>query len=417
MEIDTRFIMEFYLNDKYNKKINMKTIDDYNFKNKQALIRVDFNVPLDQDGNVTDATRIEAAKPTIIKVLEDGGSVVLMSHLGRPKGNESKYSLQQIVSKVSEVIGVETKFVNNCVGEVAENAAKNLQPGEVLLLENLRFHKEEEEGDRDFAKKLSKLGDVYINDAFGTAHRAHASTTVVAQYFEEKCFGYLLKKEIESLNKVLKSAEKPVTAILGGAKVSSKITVIENILDKVDHLIIGGGMAFTFIKARGGKVGSSLVEDDKQELALEILKMAEKKGVEIHLPVDSVIADSFSELADTDITSTDNIPDGWMGLDAGPKTIEQFSNIVSKSKTILWNGPIGVFEMDAFANGTIKLGEAIGEATKNGAFSLVGGGDSVSAVKKFNLDDQMSYVSTGGGAMLEMLEGKTLPGIQAISEV
>jgi len=395
----------------------MKTIDDYNFKNKRALIRVDFNVPIDEDGNVSDATRIEAAKPTIIKVLEDGGSVVLMSHLGRPKDNESKYSLQQIVGKVSEIIGVETKFVNNCVGEVAENAAKNLQPGEVLLLENLRYHKEEEEGDPDFAKKLSKLGDVYINDAFGTAHRAHASTTVVAQYFEEKCFGYLLKKEIESLNKVLKSAEKPVTAILGGAKVSSKITVIENILDKVDHLIIGGGMAFTFIKARGGKVGSSLVEDDKQELALEILKMAEKKGVEIHLPVDSVIADSFSELANTDITSTDNIPDGWMGLDAGPKTIEQFSDVVSKSKTILWNGPIGVFEMDAFAKGTIKLGEAIGKATKNGAFSLVGGGDSVSAVKKFNLDGQMSYVSTGGGAMLEMLEGNTLPGIQAISEV
>lgn len=395
----------------------MKTIDDYNFKNKQALIRVDFNVPIDQDGNVTDATRIEAAKPTIIKILEDGGSVVLMSHLGRPKDNESKYSLQQIVRKVSEIIGVKTKFVNNCVGEVAENAAKALQPGEVLLLENLRFHKEEEEGDPDFAKKLSKLGDIYVNDAFGTAHRAHASTTVVAQYFEEKCFGYLLKMEIESLNKVLKSAEKPVTAILGGAKVSSKITVIENILDKVDHLIIGGGMAFTFIKARGGKVGSSLVEDDKQELALEILKQAKEKGVEIHLPVDSVIADSFSELANTDITPTDAIPDGWMGLDAGPKTIEQFSDIVSKSKTILWNGPIGVFEMDAFANGTIKLGEAIRKATKNGAFSLVGGGDSVSAVKKFNLDDQMSYVSTGGGAMLEMLEGKTLPGIQAISEV
>jgi phosphoglycerate kinase len=287
----------------------------------------------------------------------------------------------------------------------------------VLLLENLRFHKEEEEGDPDFAKKLSKLGNVYINDAFGTAHRAHASTTIVAQYFEEKCFGYLLKKEIESLNKVLKSAEKPVTAILGGAKVSSKITVIENILDKVDHLIIGGGMAFTFIKARGGKVGSSLIEEDKQELALEILKMAEKKGVEIHLPVDSVIADSFSELANKDITPTDNIPDGWMGLDAGPKTIEQFSNVVSKSKTILWNGPIGVFEMDAFAKGTIQLGEAIAKATKNGAFSLVGGGDSVSAVKKFKLDAQMSYVSTGGGAMLEMLEGKTLPGIQAISEV
>ncbi len=393
----------------------MKTIDDFNFKNKRALIRVDFNVPVDKDGKVGDANRIEAAKPTIEKILKDGGSVVLMSHLGRPENNESKYSLEQIVGKVSEVLGVDVKFVNNCVGEVAEKAANNLKPGEVLLLENLRYHKEETEGDSDFAKQLSKLGDIYVNDAFGTAHRAHASTTVVAKYFDDKCFGYLLQKEIESLNKVLKSAEKPVTAILGGAKVSSKITVIENILGKVDHLIIGGGMAFTFIKARGGNVGSSLIEEDKQELALEILAKAEKMGVEIHLPIDSVIADSFSELANTNITPIDNIPDGWMGLDAGPKTIESFSNVIAKSKTILWNGPIGVFEMDAFSKGTIELGKAIGQATKNGAFSLVGGGDSVSAVKKFGLEDQMSYVSTGGGAMLEMLEGKSLPGIEAIS--
>lgn len=392
----------------------MKTIDDYNFKNKRALIRVDFNVPID-DGKVGDANRIEAAVPTIKKILNDGGSVVLMSHLGRPKDNESKYSLEQIVGKVSEVLGTDVKFVNNCVGEVAENAANSLKPGEVLLLENLRYHEEETEGDSDFAKQLSNLGDIYVNDAFGTAHRAHASTTVVAKYFEDKCFGYLLQKEIESLNKVLKSAEKPVTAILGGAKVSSKITVIENILGKVDHLIIGGGMAFTFIKARGGNVGSSLIEEDKQELALEILEKAEKMGVEIHLPIDSVIADSFSEMANTNITPIDNIPDGWMGLDAGPKTIESFSNVIAKSKTILWNGPIGVFEMEAFSNGTIELGKAIGKATKNGAFSLVGGGDSVSAVKKFGLEDQMSYVSTGGGAMLEMLEGKTLPGIEAIA--
>jgi phosphoglycerate kinase len=393
----------------------MKTIDDYNFKNKRALIRVDFNVPVDKDGKVGDATRIEAAEPTIKKILKDGGSVVLMSHLGRPEKNESKYSLEQIVEKVSEVLDVDVKFVNNCVGEVAEKAANDLNPGEVLLLENLRYHEEETEGDSDFAKQLSKLGDIYVNDAFGTAHRAHASTTIVAKYFEEKCFGYLLQKEIESLNKVLKSAEKPVTAILGGAKVSSKITVIENILGKVDHLIIGGGMAFTFIKARGGNVGSSLIEEDKQELALEILEKAEKMGVEIHLPIDSVIADSFSEMANTNITPIDSIPDGWMGLDAGPKTIESFSNVIAKSKTILWNGPIGVFEMKTFSKGTIELGKAIGQATKNGAFSLVGGGDSVSAVKKFGLEDQMSYVSTGGGAMLEMLEGKSLPGIDAIS--
>lgn len=392
----------------------MKTLDDYNFADKKALIRVDFNVPINKDGEVDDASRIEAAKPTIIKILEDGGSVILMSHMGRPKDKEAEYSLERIVDKVSEVIGVEVKFVKDCVGEVAETAAKNLKPGEALLLENLRFHKEETEGDEEFSKQLAKLGDIYVNDAFGTAHRAHASTTIVAKYFDDKCFGYLLQKEIESLNKVLKSAEKPVTAILGGAKVSSKITVIQNILDKVDHLIIGGGMAFTFVKAQGGNVGDSLVEDDKLNLALDILKSAKEKDVEIHLPVDSVIADSFSETAKTNVTPTKDIPDGWMGLDAGPETISNFSEVIKKSKTILWNGPVGVFEMDAFAKGTIEIGKAIGEATKNGAFSLVGGGDSVSAVKKFNLENDMSYVSTGGGAMLEMLEGKSLPGIDAI---
>jgi len=392
----------------------MKTIDDYNFNNKRALVRVDFNVPLNEDMEVTDTNRIEAAKPTIIKILEDGGSVVLMSHLGRPKGKESKYSLQHISSKVSEVLGVEVKFVEDCVGEEVENAAKDLEPGKILLLENLRFHEEEKEGNETFAKNLSKLGDIYVNDAFGTAHRAHASTTVVAKFFEDKCFGYLLAKEIKSLDKVLNSTEKPVTAVLGGAKVSSKITVIENILDKIDHLIIGGGMTYTFIKAQGGNIGNSLVEDDKQELALEILKKAKEKGVAVHLPVDSVIADSFSEQASTQTENVDNIPDGWMGLDVGPETIRNFSDVISQSKIILWNGPLGVFEMEAFAKGTIQLGEAIAAATKEGAFSLVGGGDSVSAVKKFGLDDQVSYVSTGGGAMLEMLEGKSLPGIEAI---
>ncbi|MFV8225337.1 phosphoglycerate kinase [Christiangramia aquimixticola] len=392
----------------------MKTVDDYNFNDKTALIRVDFNVPLNENMEVTDANRIEAAKPTIIKILEDGGRVVLMSHLGRPKGKESKYSLNHIVEKVSEVIGVEVKFVEDCTGEEVEQAANNLKSGEILLIENLRFHEEETKGDEDFAKKLAKLGDIYVNDAFGTAHRAHASTTVVAKYFEEKCFGYLLAKEIKSLDKVLNSKEKPVTAVLGGAKVSSKITVIENILDKIDHLIIGGGMTYTFIKAQGGNIGNSLVEDDKQELALDILKKAKEKGVEVHLPVDSIIADSFSEQASTQTESVDNIPDGWMGLDVGPQTIKNFANVIKDSRIILWNGPLGVFEMDTFATGTIKLGEAIAEATKNGAFSLVGGGDSVAAVKKFGFEDKVSYVSTGGGAMLEMLEGKSLPGIEAI---
>ncbi|CAM2812834.1 phosphoglycerate kinase [Flavobacterium psychrophilum DSM 3660] len=394
---------------------SMKTIYDFNFHNKKALIRVDFNVPLNESHNVTDASRIEAAKPTINKILADGGSVILMSHLGRPKGVQAQFSLQHIVAKVSQILGISVQFSPNCIGEETEKAALNLKPGEVLLLENLRFYNEEEAGDIEFSKKLAKLGDIYVNDAFGTAHRAHASTTIIAQFFPDyKCFGALLAKEIESINKVLKNSEKPVTAVLGGSKVSSKITVIENILDKVDHMIIGGGMTFTFIKALGGKIGNSLCEDDKIELALEILRLAKEKNVQIHLPVDVVAANSFSNEAETQIIDINNIPDGWQGLDAGPKSLESIKKVILESKTILWNGPLGVFEMSNFANGTIQLGHFIAEATKNGAFSLVGGGDSVAAVKQFGLEDKMSYVSTGGGAMLEMLEGRVLPGIAAI---
>ncbi|MAQ76227.1 MAG: phosphoglycerate kinase, partial [Aquimarina sp.] len=389
----------------------MKTINDFNFENKRALIRVDFNVPLNDQFEVTDDTRIEAAKPTIIKILEDGGSAVLMSHLGRPKGKQEEFSLSHIVDKVSDVLGVQVKFVEDCVGQTAEEATANLEPGEVILLENLRFYDEETDGDVAFAEKLSKLGDIYVNDAFGTAHRAHASTTIVAQFFEgKKCFGQLLAKEIESINKVLKDGEKPITAILGGSKVSSKITIIENILDKVDHLIIGGGMTYTFIKAKGGQIGDSICEDDKQELALEILKKAESKGVKVHLPVDVIGADAFDNNANTEVLEVGLIPNGWQGLDVGPKTLENFKQVILDSKTILWNGPLGVFEMESFARGTITLGEFIAEATENGAFSLVGGGDSVAAVKQFGFEDKVSYVSTGGGAMLESLEGKTLPG-------
>jgi len=395
----------------------MKTLNDFNFKDKKAIIRVDFNVPLDENFNVTDANRIEAAKPTIDKILADGGSVILMSHLGRPKGAEDKYSLRHIVAKTSEVLGVPVQFATDCIGEPATTAAAALQSGQVLLLENLRFYKEEEAGDVDFAKKLADLGDIYVNDAFGTAHRAHASTTIIAQFFPtSKCFGTLLAKEIESLNKVLKNSEKPVTAVLGGSKVSSKITVIENILDKVDHMIIGGGMTFTFIKALGGSVGDSICEDDKQDLALEILRLAKEKGVQIHIPVDVVAADDFSNTANTQVVDVKHIPEGWQGLDAGPKSLANFKEVILASKTILWNGPLGVFEMPTFAKGTIALGDYIAEATANGAFSLVGGGDSVAAVKQFGFEHKVSYVSTGGGAMLEMLEGRTLPGIAAILE-
>ena len=393
----------------------MKTINDLNFKNKKALIRVDFNVPLNENFEVTDATRIEAAKPTIIKILEDGGSAVLMSHLGRPKGVDAKFSLQHIVAKISDVIGVQVKFVDDCIGEKVTTAVDNLQDGEILLLENLRFYDEETAGDEGFSEQLSKNGDIYVNDAFGTAHRAHASTAIVAKYFQEnKCFGSLLAKEIESIDKVLNNSEKPVLAILGGAKVSSKITVIENILDKVDHLIIGGGMTFTFVKAQGGSVGDSICEDDKMELALEILEKAKAKNVEIHIPVDVLAANDFSNDANTQVVDVNQIPDGWQGLDAGPKTQAIFDTVVKQCKTILWNGPLGVFEMEAFSKGTIALGNSIDKATKNGAFSLVGGGDSVAAVKQFGFEDKVSYVSTGGGAMLETLEGKILPGIQAI---
>ncbi|WP_010516335.1 phosphoglycerate kinase [Croceivirga radicis] len=394
----------------------MRTIDDYNFADKKALIRVDFNVPLDEDFNVTDTSRIDAAKPTILKVLEDGGSAVLMSHLGRPKGQSNPdLSLSHICDKVSEIIGVQVKFVADCVGEKVEQAYSDLQNGEILLLENLRFYDEETNGDEAFAEKLSHFGDIYVNDAFGTAHRAHASTTVVAKFFpENKCFGYLLAKEIKAIDKVMQTGEKPVTAILGGAKVSSKITIIENILDKVDNLVIGGGMTYTFVKAKGGKVGDSICEDDKIELALDILKQAEEKGVAVHLPVDVLAADDFNNNAKTQVVDVTEIPDGWQGLDAGPKTLENFKQVILNSKTILWNGPVGVFEMESFAKGTIAIGNAVDEATAKGAFSLVGGGDSVAAVKQFGFEDKVSYVSTGGGAMLESLEGKTLPGIAAI---
>jgi 3-phosphoglycerate kinase len=394
----------------------MKTIDDFNFEGKKALIRVDFNVPLDSKFNVTDTSRIEAAKPTILKILEDGGSAVLMSHLGRPNGKVNPdMSLSHICETVAEIIGVQVKFAKDCVGPEAEKAVAGLKDGEVLLLENLRYHDEEEAGDEAFSKALSKLGDIYVNDAFGTAHRAHASTTIVAKFFpNHKCFGYLLAKEIKAIDKVMETGEKPVTAILGGSKVSSKITIIENILDKVDNLIIGGGMTYTFVKAHGGKVGDSICEDDKMELALDILKKAEAKNVKVYLPVDVLAADAFDNNANTQFVDVDKIPDGWQGLDAGPKTLEIFKKVILASKTILWNGPVGVFEMESFANGTIAVGNFIDEATQKGAFSLVGGGDSVAAVKQFGFEDKVSYVSTGGGAMLESLEGRILPGIAAI---
>ena len=396
----------------------MKTIKDFDFKNKKALVRVDFNVPQDENLNVTDNTRITAVKPTVDKILKDGGSVILMTHLGRPKGEVSdKFSLKHILGEVSKVLGQDVKFVDDCVGEKAEEAARELKPGEILLLENLRFHPEEEKGDVAFAEKLSKLGDAYVNDAFGTAHRAHASTAVIAQFFPStKFFGLLMEKELIAIDKVLKSGEKPVTAILGGAKVSTKITIIENILPAIDNLIIGGGMSFTFIKALGGKIGKSIVEDDKLTLALEILEKAKEHKVEVYLPTDVVIADDFNNEANRKECSIMEIPEDWQGLDAGPRSREIFNDVLMNSKTILWNGPIGVFEMSNFAAGTIALGDSIAEATKLGAFSLVGGGDSVAFVKQFGYSDKVSYVSTGGGAMLESLEGLELPGVAAINK-
>ena len=395
----------------------MTTLESLSFDRKRALIRVDFNVPLNEKHEVTDNTRILAAKPTIVSVLAQGGSCVLMSHLGRPKGVDQTLSLLHLVPELEKTLGVKIKFSSTSIGVQAEQLSTNLKPGEVLLLENLRFHTEETAGDISFAEALSQHGDIYVNDAFGTAHRAHASTTVVAQFFKEKkCFGSLLSKEIKAIDKIMRSGEKPVLAILGGAKVSSKITIIENILDKIDHLIIGGGMSFTFVKAQGGQIGDSICEDDKQELALSILGQAKAKGVQVHIPVDVVAGDSFSNKANQKVFPINAIPNGWEGMDAGPKSLVHFDRIVNMSKTILWNGPLGVFEFENFSNGTKALGASIISSTRQGAFSLVGGGDSVAAAKQFGLELEMSYVSTGGGAMLESLEGKTLPGIAAIME-
>ncbi|NML58315.1 phosphoglycerate kinase [Chryseobacterium cheonjiense] len=396
----------------------MKTINDFNFNGKKALVRVDFNVPQDDQLKVTDNTRIVAVKPTVDKILQDGGSVILMAHLGRPKGEvKDEFSLKHIVEEVSNVLGHQVKFVDECVGEKAEQAANDLKAGEILLLENLRFHNEEEKGDEAFAESLSKLGDAYVNDAFGTAHRAHASTAVIAKFFPStKFFGLLMAKELQAIDRVLKSGERPVTAILGGSKVSTKITIIENILPAVDNLIIGGGMAFTFIKALGGKIGNSLVEEDKLPLALEILGKAKEHKVKVYLPSDTIIAESFSNDAERKEADIYSIPEGWMGLDAGPKSRDQFNDVLLDSRTILWNGPIGVFEMSNFSAGTVALGDSIAEATRQGAFSLVGGGDSVAFVKQFGYDEKVSYVSTGGGAMLESLEGLELPGVAAINQ-
>ena len=398
----------------------MIQFSEHHFKNQKALVRVDFNVPLDDQFNITDDTRMRATIPTIEKILDDNGSVILMSHLGRPKGGpEDKFSLKHLLPHLKELLpGTEVLFADDCVGGDAQQKAKELKPGEVLLLENLRFHKEEEKGDKAFAKKLSELGDVYVNDAFGTAHRAHASTAVIAQFFggDKKMFGLLMNAEIINADKVLNSSEKPFTAILGGAKVSDKIGIIENLLQKADNIIIGGGMAYTFLKAQGKEIGNSLCEEDKLDLANEILSKAKEKKVVIYLPVDSVAADKFAEDANTKMVDNDHIEKGWMALDIGSETIKAFSKVIMESKTILWNGPMGVFEMKKFQEGTKAVAEAIAAATQNDAYSLVGGGDSVAAVNEFNLADKVSYVSTGGGALLEYFEGKELPGIKAIRE-
>lgn len=395
----------------------MSKFQETSFRGKKALIRVDFNVPLDENYKITDDTRMRATIPTIKKILSDGGSVILMSHLGRPKeGPTEKYSLKHLVNHLGELLGTDVQFANDCIGEEAVQKAAALKPGEVLLLENLRFYKQEEKGDKDFAEKLSKLGDLYVNDAFGTAHRAHASTAVIAQYFapENRMFGLVMEGEVSSAEKVLHGSEKPFTAIIGGAKVSDKILIIENLLERATDIIIGGGMAYTFYKAMGGQVGKSLVEEDRINTAKELLQKAEAKGVNIHLPADSVIADKFAADADVSSSLSTNIPDGWMGLDIGSMACDTFTKVIHDSKTILWNGPMGVFEMEKFQHGTKAIAKAVAEATEKGAFSLVGGGDSVAAVNQFGYTDKVSYVSTGGGAMLEYFEGKELPGIAAV---
>lgn len=395
----------------------MKTVDSINFSNKRALIRVDFNVPLNDAFEVTDETRIKAAIPTLKKILKDGGSVVLMSHLGRPKeGPTNKYSLKHIVKNVSKLLGTEVSFADDCIGEDAFSKSAALKGGQVLLLENLRFYKEEEKGNEEFAQKLSKHGDVYVNDAFGTAHRSHASTAVIAKFFnaDSKCFGFVMAGEVASIDKVLNKAEKPFTAIIGGAKVSDKILIIEQLMSKANNILIGGGMAFTFVKAMGGNIGKSLCEDDRLDTAKSLLEKAKKMGVNIYIPTDSVIADNFSNDANIKQCKIDEIPDGWMGLDAGPETVKMNSEVIKNSKTILWNGPMGVFEMSNFENGTKQAALAIVEATKNGAFSLIGGGDSVAAINKYHMADKVSYVSTGGGALLEYIEQGSLPGVRAI---
>lgn len=394
----------------------MKTVDSYNFSGKKALVRVDFNVPLNDQYEITDDTRIKATIPTIMKIVNDGGSAILMSHLGRPKGGpEDKYSLKHVIPALNEAFGRTVKFADDCIGQSATDLAASLQPGEILLLENLRFYKEEEKGDVAFAEKLSKLGDVWVNDAFGTAHRAHASTAVIGQFFDDRICGYVMQAELDNAKKILEAPDRPFTAIMGGAKISDKILIIEKLLDKVDNLIIGGGMTYTFTKAQGGKIGKSLLEADKQELALQLIKKAEEKGVNIYMPVDNLCADKFSNDANRQVVATGDIPDDWEGLDIGPESAKLFADVVMQSKTILWNGPMGVFEFENFAHGTNAIAKAVVKATEeNGAFSLIGGGDSASAVNQAGYGDRVSYVSTGGGALLEYMEGKTLPGVAAL---
>lgn len=393
----------------------IKTVDDINFKGRKALIRVDFNVPLDDEFKVTDDTRITSAMKTVKKILTDGGAAILMSHLGRPKGGpEDKFSLKHIVQELQNAVGTEVKFAADCIGEEAARMAEGLKEGEVLLLENLRFYKEEEKGDEEFAEKLAQLGDIYVNDAFGTAHRAHASTAVIAQFFDEKVAGYLMQSELENADKVIKNPNKPYTAVMGGAKISDKILIIDKLLDRVDNLIIGGGMSYTFAKAQGGEIGDSLLEADKMDLALQLIEKAKKNGVKLILPVDTITSKAFANDADQGTALSGQIPEGWMGLDIGPESRKLFADVIKNSQTVLWNGPMGVFEMSSFEGGTKSVAEAVVEATQNGAFTLIGGGDSAAAINKFGYGDKVSYVSTGGGALLEHMEGKILPGVKAL---